>query len=37
MNGVIVKQVVAEIFFELGQKARGYEGRGCGINAGFAL
>lgn len=37
VDGVVVEEVIAEVFFELGQETGGDEGCGCGIDAGFAL
>ena len=37
VDGIIVVQGVAQVIFQLGEKAGGYEGAGCGVHAWFAL
>ena len=37
MDGVIVMKVVAQVVFQLGEEAGGYEGAGCSVYARFAL
>ena len=37
VDGVIVMKGVAQVVFQLGEKAGGYEGAGCSVHAWFAL